>query len=412
MKISLLTFGTRGDVHPFIALGAGLVARGHEVALATSADFREMVEKAGLNFREIPGSGKDYFATPAVVDSIRKSPSSIRTALKMPKPSLDEVVESMERMYEAGQDADFMLNALITRGVGYAGPGVPWGTVSWWPITATGEFRAYNTPDLPLGAPWTRFTHFMSAQMEWQWNRPAVNRFRKRRGLPALGMASPAARLGTDQPILYPYSPSFMPPPRDWPQRAHVTGYWTLDRTTEPPADLVEFLDSGPAPVVLALGSAWPVYGERTLELVRDAVRKAKRRLVVVGGPEGDLPDDEFRTGEVDYGWLFPRAAAVIHGASFGTTADVLRAGVPQVTVPCWADGPYWAARLAALGVSAPPVPFQKLTGGALTQAVAQAVDEPGIAERAARLGELVRADRGVETACDLIEQWGEARPA
>ncbi|MEW2398076.1 nucleotide disphospho-sugar-binding domain-containing protein [Streptomyces sp. NPDC046862] len=47
---------------------------------------------------------------------------------------------------------------------------------------------------------------------------------------------------------------------------------------------------------------------------------------------------------------LFPRTVAVIHHGGFGTTADVLRADVPQVIVPVFADDPFWAARLHRAG--------------------------------------------------------------
>ncbi|MFJ7208095.1 glycosyltransferase [Streptomyces sp. NPDC098789] len=408
MKVSLQTFGTRGDVHPFVALGIGMRERGHDVSVATSVDFRPMVEEAGLEFREIPGNSADYFAAPAVIKAIRKSPSSIRTAMAMERPTMDEVTNSLEKMQEAAEGADFLLTSLIPRGAGYAGPGLPWGTVSWWPITETREFRAYKTPDLPLGPAYTKLTHTLSAQMEWAWQRPAVNKLRARQGLSPV-KKSPVGRLGVEQPILYPYSPAFMPPPADWPAHAHVTGYWVRERPDqEPPAGLADFIDGGSKPLVLALGSAWPVYGEETFALVRDAVRRAGRRLIVVGGPEGTGSDDVFRVQEVDYGWLFPKVAAVIHGASFGTTADVLRAGVPHVTLPCWADGPYWADRLAELGLSTPPVPFQKMTAEKLRHAVATVIGDPGLAERAAAIGARVRADRGVETACDVIESWGD----
>lgn len=404
MKVSLQTFGTRGDVHPFVALGIGLRRRGHEVGVATSTDFKAMVEQAGLEFHEIPGKSADHFADPDVIRSIRKSSSSLRTALVMKRPTTEEFAQSVEKMQEAAEGADFVLTSMITRGCGFAGPGAPWGTVNWWPMTETREFRAYKTPDLPLGPAYTRFTHAMAAQLEWAVHRPAVNRVRARRGLPPL-KKSPMGKLAVEHPVFYPYSPAFLPPPADWPARAHVTGYWVWERPDEqPPADLVDFFDSGSKPLVLAFGSAWPVYGEETFRAVRDAVRDAGRRLVVVGGPEGTASDDVFRVQEVDYGWLFPRAAAVIHGAAFGTTADTLRAGVPHVTVPCWADGPYWAARLAELGVAAAPVPFQKMTGDRLRQAVTTVLDDPRPAERAARIGERVRAERGVETACDLIE--------
>ncbi|CAM5470570.1 UDP-glucose:sterol glucosyltransferase OS=Streptomyces glaucescens OX=1907 GN=SGLAU_30125 PE=4 SV=1 [Streptomyces glaucescens] len=404
MKVSLQTFGTRGDVHPFLALGIGLRRRGHDVSVATSTDFKAMVELTGLEFREIPGKAADHFADPDVIRAIRKSASSLRTALVMKRPTTEEFAHSVERMQEAAEGADFVLTSMICRGYGFAGATAPWGTVNWWPMTPTREFRAYKTPDLPLGPAYTRFTHAMSAQLEWAVHRPAVNKVRTRQGLAPL-KKSPMGTLGVEHPVLYPYSPAFMPPPADWPARAHVTGYWVWERPEqEPPTGLADFLDSGSRPLVLALGSAWPVYGEQTFHAVRDAVRHAGRRLVVVGGPEGTASDDVFRVQEVDYGWLFPRAAAVIHGAAFGTTADTLRAGVPHVTVPCWADGPYWAARLAEIGVAPAPVPFQRMTGERLRQAVAAVLDDPRPAERAALIGERVRAERGVDKACDLIE--------
>jgi len=43
MKISILTFGTRGDVQPYIALGLGLKAAGHSVTIATLKEFGPLV---------------------------------------------------------------------------------------------------------------------------------------------------------------------------------------------------------------------------------------------------------------------------------------------------------------------------------------------------------------------------------
>src|SRR3954451_7035090 len=101
MKVSLQTFGTRGDVHPFVALGIGLRKRGHDVTVATALDFKAMVEQAGLEFGEIPRRTTDHFSNPAVIKSIRKSSSSIRTALAMERPGKDEFVDAVEKMQEA-----------------------------------------------------------------------------------------------------------------------------------------------------------------------------------------------------------------------------------------------------------------------------------------------------------------------
>ena len=45
MRIVLTTFGSLGDLHPYLALGCGLAQRGHTVTVATSAGYRENVER-------------------------------------------------------------------------------------------------------------------------------------------------------------------------------------------------------------------------------------------------------------------------------------------------------------------------------------------------------------------------------
>jgi len=48
MNILISTFGTHGNVQPFLALGWGLRARGHTVAICTSASYRPAIEALGL----------------------------------------------------------------------------------------------------------------------------------------------------------------------------------------------------------------------------------------------------------------------------------------------------------------------------------------------------------------------------
>jgi hypothetical protein len=40
-RIDLTTFGSLGDLHPYIAVALGLQARGHEAVIATSAAYRQ-----------------------------------------------------------------------------------------------------------------------------------------------------------------------------------------------------------------------------------------------------------------------------------------------------------------------------------------------------------------------------------
>src|SRR5262245_34096688 len=52
-RIVLTTLGSLGDLHPYVAIGLGLQARGHEAVIATSASYRPRVEALGLGFHAV-----------------------------------------------------------------------------------------------------------------------------------------------------------------------------------------------------------------------------------------------------------------------------------------------------------------------------------------------------------------------
>ncbi|MGH3637246.1 MAG: glycosyltransferase, partial [Mycobacterium sp.] len=48
MKFVLASYGSRGDVEPYVAVGRELLRRGHEVCMAVPPDLVGFVETAGL----------------------------------------------------------------------------------------------------------------------------------------------------------------------------------------------------------------------------------------------------------------------------------------------------------------------------------------------------------------------------
>jgi UDP:flavonoid glycosyltransferase YjiC (YdhE family) len=48
VRITIIAFGTRGDVQPVLALGKALKAGGHQVRMVASANFRPWIEGHGL----------------------------------------------------------------------------------------------------------------------------------------------------------------------------------------------------------------------------------------------------------------------------------------------------------------------------------------------------------------------------
>ena len=52
-RIVLATFGSYGDVLPYLSIGRRLSASGHAVVLAAPAMYRELTESAGLEFAPV-----------------------------------------------------------------------------------------------------------------------------------------------------------------------------------------------------------------------------------------------------------------------------------------------------------------------------------------------------------------------
>ncbi|MEV0633541.1 nucleotide disphospho-sugar-binding domain-containing protein [Streptomyces sp. NPDC050619] len=86
-----------------------------------------------------------------------------------------------------------------------------------------------------------------------------------------------------------------------------------------------------------------------------------------------DDQDDRFVVGEANHQVLSGRVAAVVHHGGAGTTTTATRSGAPQVA-PQLADQPYWAGRVADLGVGVAhdgPTPTFESLSAALKAALA-----------------------------------------
>ncbi|MET8563116.1 nucleotide disphospho-sugar-binding domain-containing protein [Streptomyces flaveolus] len=171
------------------------------------------------------------------------------------------------------------------------------------------------------------------------------------------------------------------------------TGAWLLPDERPLPAGLAEFLEAGTPPVYV--GGMPPHAAADIGEVAVEAVRAPGRRAVVARGRAGLSPvdgrNDRFVVGEVNQQALFGRVAAVVHHGGAGTTATATRAGAPQVVVPRLGDQPYWAGRVAQLGIGAAhdgPTPTFASRSAALRAALA-----PETRARAAGAAGRVRTD-------------------
>jgi vancomycin aglycone glucosyltransferase len=193
-----------------------------------------------------------------------------------------------------------------------------------------------------------------------------------------------------------------------WPEPADLgvvqTGAWILPDERPLPAELKAFLDAGPPPVYVGFGSMRAP--QDIARVAIEAIRAHGRRALVARGWAGLAPvddrDDCFAVGEVNQQALFGRVAAVIHHGGAGTTTTAARAGAPQVVVPQWADQPYWARRVAGLGIGVTR-DVQALTTESLSAALRTAL-APQTRARARAVAGTIRTDGAAVAARLLVD--------
>lgn len=413
MKLVIVTTGSRGDVVPYVGLGAGLRAAGFDVALATQARFAAPVGEAGLEFRPIPG---DLVADLATPDGRRLqegslSPRAIPAVLRFARKMAADLSAGI---VDAAEGADILLLHRIAFEYGYLvakAMGIPSIGLELFPsgFAPTEEFLPAGYGDRSLGRWGNRLVaRRQAARAAIAERLSGLAGFRRRLGLPAARPGGLWREMDARRwPVAHGFSPTIVPRPADWRPGLEVVGYWWPPRPPgwRPPPELVDFLAAGPLPVFVGFGSMAVGEGDRLSAIAVAALRRAGVRGVLQAGLTGltATGDDLLAIGDVPHDWLFPRMAAVVHHAGAGTTGAGLRAGVPQVPVPLAVDQPFWAGRLAKLGVSPGWSLGRRLTPERLAALIRQSVTEPSYRVHAVAVGASVRADDGVRGLVEML---------
>jgi len=416
MRIAIISVGSRGDVQPYVALGAGLRAAGHDAWLATYPHFERFVTRHGVAFRGVANPFHELSRTDAWAAWHRSGNRPIRFTFLLRRilhAGRACFVRLFDDAWRASQDAD----AIVYPTAGLGGPdiaeklGIPGYWAHLYPAGRTTEFPCFAGPTrLGLGGRCNQLTYAIASQVYRRIVGPALEDWRQSSlKLPPRRRAGAFDPFGAcDDPVLYGFSPTVVPKPRDWSDTRHVTGYWFLPGGDEwQPSDrLAAFLAAGPPPIFV---SAESLGGDRRLlrQLVIDGPRRVGCRLIVQARNSTELAPwsaDVFVTGdELPHQWLFPRIRAVVHHGGAGTVAAALAAGLPSVGVPAFFDQPFWSRRLFEMGVSPPPIPLRRLTLDRLLSALSRLAGDESLKTRAARAGVAVRAEAGVAAAVEIL---------
>jgi sterol 3beta-glucosyltransferase len=409
-RITLLTYGSRGDVEPFVALGVGLRNAGHAVRLAGPAPFAPLVQSHGLEFAPIEGNPEELAR--AFADRVGLSwPRMVAQMIQHVLPLAEAAFRSVEK---ATLDADLIVHSFLMTDAGHTlalARGVPDASAQFFPIfLPTSSFPAVALPDLPLGGVYRRATHALNTAIFRFGGRLLYRRVRASApDLPRLAAWPFSGRRGDAPPILLAYSPQILPRPADWPSHAHVTGYWQLPPPAgwQPPPALVRFLESGPPPVYFGSGSMRTENLRALLRMVVAAIRACGLRAILGAPPEaldGGAGDAAvFAVDGIPHAWLFPRMRYILHHGGAGTTGAAAAAGVPSTATPFSADQAFWARQIHRLGVGPAAPPARRLTRDRLEAILHDVLANPSYQRCAHDLGEELRREDGVTSALRVI---------
>jgi UDP:flavonoid glycosyltransferase YjiC (YdhE family) len=441
-RVAIAAIGTMGDVRPYVALALWLKAAGFDVVIGTSTDFAGFISDHGIEFWDL-GSDVQAFISSASFEQMMSKRAIIHA------PSL--LNEGQKILKEAGrnawgmaQTADllvFHMNTTFCIDMAEA-LDIPAIMTAFQPLNPTGEFPyfAYEGPALdPLfktaGSRTTinrrtgmttaarkksngfsidpivnRLTYILGAAQQSYYDLPRDRLRTKLLGLKAKRRGGFLRNSRGEQLIsLHAYSPTIVPRPRDWPDRAIVTGYWQLEDKTgwTPSSAFRAFLDSGPPPVYLGFGSM-PWGAARNTEIITEAVKRWGGRAVIAKGWGGmrseDLPETFFAIERAPHCELFKYVEAVVHHGGAGTTHEGLYAGLPTFVVPQFFDQPYWGKRVQQLGAGPAPVRLKKLTPAILAQALHDLSTKTSYLVAAEAIRAKMKAEHGVLRAIEVID--------
>jgi rhamnosyltransferase subunit B len=420
-RIVLTTWGSYGDINPYMGLALALKARGHKPVLAAPDYYRGLAEGEGVTFHAVrpeidPGNSEIV----ARVMHPRKGPEVILRELMLP---------SVEDAYEDLQQAVSGADLLISHPITFAAPvlahktGMRWVSSVLAPISF---FSAHDFPVLPVApflkrlerlGPWVGpLLSRVARHSTRNWSAPVYG-FRTKLGLPRggdpiyEGQHSPDLVLGLFPGVL-------AKPQPDWPPNVLVTGRIPFDaahgKSLSP--EMQEFLANGPAPIVFTLGTSAVMAAGDFYEESIAAVQQLGVRGIMLAGSEGLKRLSGKRSKSIlivdaaPHSQLFPKAAVIVQQCGIGTLGQALSAGCPILAVPFAHDQPDNAYRIERLGVARVVYPPQ-YRSQRVAEELHRLLEQTEYRRAASEVAAKVRAEDGAAAACNAIEQYLQVHP-
>jgi sterol 3beta-glucosyltransferase len=412
MNIGIFTYGTRGDVQPYIALALGLIDKGHKVLVAAPENFKELVESYEITFHALHGNAEEGMNSPEG-QSVLRSENTIKLMKYFFKVLHDARVPLRKSYIEGINKVDLIIaNAAtipITSAIAEKQNKKLAITYFMPPLVPTTEFPVNDFAFLNFGW-YNKLTYKIVHLFFWKFMKKEVNEFRQELGLSIL-KENLLEYIGKQKPLdLYCLSPSLIPRPKDWDDSHQITGFLTVP-PKEDVADntgLNDWLRQGEKPIYIGFGSNGIGNPEKFVEVIKAVLDQTDERILFCTGWGifNDLPEHTnlFVTKYVNHTAVLPKCkVGVFHGGA-GTLAAMLKNNLPVIIISFYTDQPTWGkiVERMKLGVH---IPVKKLNAQKLITAIAK-VQTDEVKNSVAAMGEQIRNENGLENAVTEIEKY------
>lgn len=368
MKILLISIGTHGDIEPFLAQAEILTQAGNEVHCLFPEQFRETVEKLGLPFlgfdrrflemletdsgKSIMGGGGNALSKiKNFIKLIGNSFGIQKTLNAQQKEAIDSInpdriVFHPKALYctlpAMAEPKKYFQLSPIPNLIHPSSEFPHLGLSKWKPFSAKWNLKTYNWVN---GARYMTFNKFLKPYYQ---NFPGVDYSTK---------SIKNFELNQLQ-VIYQISPTLYPKPSNWPETAHVTGFYGrnqhLNYTPEP--SLEAWLIKYPKAILLTFGSMSNPKPEEYSQKIIQLLEKHGIPAIVNlswGGLQKikSSGDSIYYINQIPYDWILPKLYGIIHHGGSGTTHSAAKSGAVQLIVPHIMDQYFWNRLIQTKGL-------------------------------------------------------------
>jgi UDP:flavonoid glycosyltransferase YjiC (YdhE family) len=399
MKIALTTIGSRGDIQPYIALGIELLKQGHSVVIITHPWAKQIVSLYGLTHISVGDDIDINYSAKQFVENSSNNLKGFKFALNF---IFNNLRNCHKDLLSSLKDFDLIIGHGI---VGEAEADIldkPFISVSIAPMGLPKEYWKSKNIIKELSV-------FLSDKiMGAIFGKPYL-RFRKDIGAPPLR-----------NKVKYPYlalipMPLFLQKPNpNWKNTTEIIGFLFAETPNNysPPEDLLNFMANGEKSILITFGSMFHSH-EQTKQLYKticEALVKSESRAILIMADLNEeiitIPKNVFIAKQIPYSWLLGQVEIVVHHFGFGTTAEVLKAGLPSIPIPHIFDQKIRASAIHKLGYATRSLNINHINSNTLSNAIVQVKNDQKMKRKCKDAGIMILNEKGTDNAVRLINKY------